>query len=104
MDPAGKIVVRSFSGPSNPYRVGVESSTREIEKAADLCLQEAGARRNAVAAIGAGLAGTGKPELKEGVGGSSAAGFADATVKIFNELETAPVRARGEPLIVRGAG
>jgi N-acetylglucosamine kinase-like BadF-type ATPase len=65
MDPAGKIVTRSFSGPSNPYRVGVEPATREIEKAADLCLQEAGARRNAVAAIGAGLAGTGNPELKE---------------------------------------
>src|SRR5258708_5013514 len=60
MDPAGKILARCFSGPSNPSRVGVESATGEIEKAADLSLQEARIARNAVAALGAGLAGTGK--------------------------------------------
>src|SRR5467141_1536544 len=64
MDPAGKILARSFSGPSNPSRVGVESATREIDKAANLSLQETRVARNAVAALGAGLAGTGKPEMK----------------------------------------
>ena len=104
MDPAGKIVVRSFSGPSNPYRVGVESATREIEKAADLCLQEAGAGRNGVAAIGAGLAGTGNPELKEGMRASIAAAFAGATVRIFTDLETALAAAGEGPVIVLVAG
>jgi len=104
MDPAGKIVVRSFSGPSNPYRVGVESATREIEKAADLCLQEAGARRNTVAAIGAGLAGTGNPELKEGMRASIAAAFPGATVRIFTDLETALAAAGEGPVIVLVAG
>src|SRR5258706_8866676 len=69
MDPAGKILARSFAGPSNPSRVGVESATREIEKAADLSLQEARGVRNAVAALGAGLAGTGEAGKKETVGG-----------------------------------
>src|SRR6266849_6515681 len=103
-DPAGKIVARSFSGPSNPYRVGVESATREIEKAADLCLQEAGAGRNAVAAVGAGLAGTGNPGLKEGMRASLAAAFPGATVRIFTDLETALAAAGEGPVIVLVAG
>src|SRR2546427_22437 len=60
MDPAGKILARCFSGPSNPSRVGVEPATREIDKVANLSLQEARVARNAVAALGAGLAGTGE--------------------------------------------
>jgi len=104
MDPAGKIVARSLSGPSNPYRVGVESATREIEKAADLCLQKAGAGRNGVAAIGAGLAGTGNPELKEGMRASIAAAFPGAAVSIFTDLETALAAAGEGPVIVLVAG
>ena len=104
MDPAGKIVARSFSGPSNPYRIGVESATREIEKAADLCLREAGAGRNAVAAIGAGLAGTGNPELKEGMRASLAAAFPGAAVSIFTDLEAALAAAGKGPVIVLVAG
>jgi glucosamine kinase len=104
MDPAGKIVTRSFSGPSNPYRVGVEPATREIEKAADLCLQEAGARRNAVAAIGAGLAGTGNPELKEAMRASLAAAFPRTAVSVFTDLEAALAAAGDGPVIVLVAG
>jgi glucosamine kinase len=104
MDPAGKIVARSFSGPSNPYRTGVESATREIERAADLCLQEAGAGRNAVTAIGAGLAGTGNPELKEGMRASLAAAFPGAAVSVFTDLEAALAAAGKGPVIVLVAG
>jgi glucosamine kinase len=104
MDPAGKIVARSFSGPSNPYRTGVESATREIERAVDLCLQEAGAGRNAVTAIGAGLAGTGNPELKEGMRASLAAAFPGAAVSVFTDLEAALAAAGKGPVIVLVAG
>jgi glucosamine kinase len=104
MDPAGKIVARSLSGPSNPYRVGVESATREIEKAADLCLQEAGTGRNAVAAIGAGLAGTGNPELKEEMRASLAAVFPGSAVSVFTDLEAALAAAGEGPVIVLVAG
>jgi N-acetylglucosamine kinase-like BadF-type ATPase len=104
MDPAGKIVVRSFSGPSNPYRVGVESATREIEKAADVCLHEARMERNAVAAIGAGLAGTGDSELKAGMRASIERAFPGVAVSIFTDLETALAAAGKGPVIVLVAG
>jgi glucosamine kinase len=104
MDFGGKIVARGFSGPSNPYRVGVESASREIEKVADCCLQEARLARNDVAAIGAGLAGTGNPELKEGMRASIAAAFPGAAVSIFTDLETALMAAGEGPAIVLIAG
>src|SRR5258708_21140988 len=97
MDPAGKIIARCFSGPSNPYRVGVERATREIEKAAECCLQEARVARNDVAAIGAGLAGTGNPELKEGMRTSIAAAFPGAAVRLFTALEPAVAAAAAGP-------
>ena len=104
MDPAGKIVARGLSGPSNPYRVGVKSATREIEKAADLCLREAGVGRNAVAAIGAGLAGTGDQDLKEGMRASLAEAFPGSVVSVFTDLEAALAAAGEGPVIVLVAG
>jgi N-acetylglucosamine kinase-like BadF-type ATPase len=104
MGPAGKILARGISGPSNPYRVGVESATREIERAADFCLQEARVGRNEVAAIGAGLAGTGNPELKEGMRASLAGAFPGAAVSIFTDLEMALAAAGEGPVIVLVAG
>jgi N-acetylglucosamine kinase-like BadF-type ATPase len=104
MDAAGKILARGISGPSNPFRVGVESATREIEKAADLCLQEAGVARTEVAAIGAGLAGTGKAELKEGMRAALSAAFPGTAIKIFTDLETALAGAGDGPVIVLVAG
>src|SRR5713101_7540423 len=103
-DPAGKILARCVSGPSNPSRVGVESATLEIEKAADLCLQEARIARNAVAAIGAGLAGTGNPEMKERMRASLEAAFPGAAVSISTDLEIALAAAGEGPVIVLVAG
>ncbi len=104
MDAAGKTIFRSIAGPSNPYRVGVESATREIEKAADVCLHEARMERNAVAAIGAGLAGTGDPELKAGMRASIERAFPGVAVSIFTDLETALAAAGKGPVIVLVAG
>jgi N-acetylglucosamine kinase-like BadF-type ATPase len=104
MDPAGKILTRCFSGPSNPSRVGVESATHEIEKAADLCLREALVGRNAVALIGAGLAGTGNPEMKERMRASVKRAFPGAAVGIFTDLEIALAAAGEGAVIVLVAG
>ena len=104
MDPAGKFLTRSFSGPSNPSRVGVESATREIEKAAALSLEEAGVARSSVVAIGAGLAGTGNPEIKEQMRSSLQKTFSDATVSVFTDLEIALTAAGNGPVIVLVAG
>src|SRR5258708_35791706 len=99
MNTAGKILARNVSGPSNPWRVGVESATREIEKSADLCLQKAGATRNEVVALGAGLAGTGKPGVKEGVKASLARAVPAAAGGIFSGLGNEP-GAAGEGAVV----
>src|SRR5437016_3839685 len=100
MDPAGKILARCFSGPSNPSRVGVEPATHEIDKAANLSLQEARVARNAVAALGAGLAGTGKPEMKERMRASLAEIFPGVAVSVFTDLEIALAAAGEGPVIV----
>ena len=104
MDAAGKILARSVSGPSNPSRVGLESAAREIEKAAELCLQEVRVTRSEVAAVGVGLAGTGKPEMKERMQASLAGMFPSAVVKVFTDLEIALAAAGEGPVIVLVAG
>jgi glucosamine kinase len=104
MDPMGKILARSIAGPSNPSRVGVESAAREIEKAADLCLQEVRATRAAVAALGAGLAGTTDPDRKERMRAALAGAFPGAAVNIFTDLEMALAAAGEGPVIVLVAG
>jgi N-acetylglucosamine kinase-like BadF-type ATPase len=104
MDRAGKILARSFAGPSNPSRVGVEPATREIEKAVDLALREARATRNAIVALGAGLAGTGQPEMKERMQASLEGAFPGTAVSIFTDLEMALAAAGEGPVIVLVAG
>jgi N-acetylglucosamine kinase len=104
MDPAGKIRARSFSGPSNPSRVGVESATREIEKAVDLALREARVARNAIAALGAGLAGTGQPEMKERMRAALERAFPGVAVSVFTDLEIALAAAGEGPVVVLVAG
>ena len=104
MDPAGKVLARSFSGPSNPSRVGVASATREIEGAAALAIEEAQVARNAVVAVGAGLAGTGNPEMKMRMQASLAGVFPGTAVGIFTDLEIALAAAGEGPVIVLVAG
>jgi glucosamine kinase len=104
MHPTGKILARSFSGPSNPSRIGAESAAREIEKAADLCLKEGGAARHEIVALGAGLAGTSDPGRKEKMRAALAAAFPGAAVNIFTDLEMALAAAGEGQVIVLVAG
>lgn len=104
MDETGRILARSIAGPSNSSRVGVESAAREIEKAADLCLQDVHAPRNAVVALGAGLAGTSDPGRKERMQAALARAFPGAAVSIFTDLEMALAAAAEGLVIVLVAG
>jgi glucosamine kinase len=104
VDSTGKILAHSFAGPSNSSRIGVESAAQEIEKAADLCLKEVGAARTAVAALGAGLAGTTDPGRKEKMRVALAAAFPGAAVNIFTDLEMALAAAGEGQVIVLVAG
>ncbi len=127
MDSAGGIVARSIAGPSNPTRVGVEAATREIEKAAELALREAGGvgveaatreiekaaelalreageERRAVVALGAGLAGTAQPEMKQQMQASLEGAFPGITVTILTDLEAALAAAGNGTAILLVAG
>lgn len=104
MDSAGKIVARSRTGPSNPVRVGVERAARQIQTAANLALQKAGIGRHQIAALGAGLGGTGQPEMKEQMRSALQQDFPDAVVSVFTDLETSLAAAGEGPVIVLVAG
>jgi glucosamine kinase len=104
MDRAGTIISRSFSGPSNPSRIGVESAVLEIVKAAELALIQGGAGRNAVVALCAGIAGTGNAEIKERLRSSLQSVFPGVTVRVTTDLEAALAATEEGPVIVLVAG
>jgi len=104
MDRDGTIVSRSFSGPSNPSRVGVEAAVLEIAKAAELALIQGGAARNAVAALCAGMAGTGNTAIKEQVLRDLQTAFPGVAVRVITDLEAALAAAGEGPVIVLVAG
>jgi glucosamine kinase len=104
MDSAGGIVARSVAGPSNPTRVGVEAATNEIRRAADAALREAGAEKDSVVAVSAGLAGTAQPEMKQQMQASLEGAFPGITVTILTDLEAALAATGNGPAIVLVAG
>ncbi len=99
MDPEGKILARGRSGPSNPFRIGVERAAHEIQIAASLALREAGIDSAEIAAIGAGLAGTSQPELKEQMQSALQEAFPGSAVTVFTDFE-ASLAAAGEGLVI----
>ena len=99
MDTEGKILARSRSGPSNPFRIGVERATHEIQIAASLALREAGMDSAEIAAVGAGLAGTSQPQLKEQMQFALQKAFPGSAVTVFTDFE-ASLAAAGEGLVI----
>ncbi len=99
MDAEGKILARSRSGPSNPFRIGVERAAHELEAAAALAMREAGVDISEVAAIGAGLAGTSQPELKQQMQAALQKAFPGSTVTVLTDFE-ASLAAAGEGLVI----
>jgi N-acetylglucosamine kinase-like BadF-type ATPase len=92
------------AGASNPTRVGFENAAKAVEDAAAVALREAGAERSDVAALCAGLAGTGRPENRERMKALLSAAFPGALVQVMTDLEL-PLSALPEgPAIVLVAG
>lgn len=104
MNSADQVLARTYAGPSNPSRIGVESAMRAIEECADLALREAGLERSAIAAIGAGLAGTAKPGMKEQMRCGLQRSFAQASVTVLTDLEAALAAAGEGAAVVLVAG
>lgn len=99
-----QILARTYAGPSNPSRIGVEAAFRAVEEAARLALQDVGLERTAIAAIGAGLAGTAKPEMKQRMTLALQMSFPAAAIIVLTDLEAALAAAGEGPAIVLVAG
>lgn len=104
MNSAEQVLARTYAGPSNPFRIGVESAARAVNEAASLALEDAGVSRAVVVAVGAGLAGTSAPELKEGMRAALADAFPGAAITVLTDLEAALAAAGEGPGIVLVAG
>ena len=104
MDSSDHVLARAFAGPSNPTRIGVAAAVGSVQEAANLCLREAGLDLSAVAAIGAGLAGTANPEMNERTRAALQAAFPGVRVTLLTDLEAALAAAGEEPVVVLVAG
>ena len=104
MNSADQVLARTYAGPSNPFRIGVESAARAVNEAASLALEDAGVSRAVIVAVGAGLAGTASAELREGMREALAEAFPGATITILTDLEAALAAAGEGPGIVLVAG
>ncbi len=100
MNSADQVLARTFAGPSNPSRIGVESAVRAIEDCGNLALRETGFERSAISAVGAGIAGTAKPEMKESVTRALQKSFAGASITVLTDLEAGLAAAGEGPAII----
>ncbi|PYT53604.1 MAG: hypothetical protein DMG43_08590 [Acidobacteria bacterium] len=104
MDESGRILAHSRSGPSNPFRVGIEASSRALQDAAQHALSEARAERSSIAALCAGLAGTSRPELAGPMRSRLAASFPGALIHVCTDLDLSLAAAGDGPAVVLIAG
>jgi N-acetylglucosamine kinase-like BadF-type ATPase len=104
MNSADQVLARTYAGASNPSRIGVESAVRAVEESAELALRETGLQRSVITAVGAGLAGTAKPDMKERMRSALQKCFPGAAVTIRTDLEVALAAAGEGPAIVLVVG
>jgi N-acetylglucosamine kinase-like BadF-type ATPase len=104
MNSEHQILARTYAGPSNPSRIGVEAAACAVAEAADFALREAKLERTSVTAIGAGLAGTAKPEMKQRMTLALQMSFPAAAITVLTDLEAALAAAGEGPAIVLVAG
>jgi N-acetylglucosamine kinase-like BadF-type ATPase len=100
MNSADHVLARTFAGPSNPSRIGVEAAVRAIEECANLALRDTGLERSAISAVGAGIAGTAKPNMKDSMSRALQNCFAGAALTVLTDLEAALAAAGEGPAII----
>src|SRR5258707_11306287 len=104
MNSADQVLARTFAGPSNPSRIGVEAAVHAVEESADLALRDAGLERSVISAVGAGLAGTAKAEMRERMSCALQECFPGAAITVLTHLYAALAAAGGGPAIILVAG
>ena len=104
MDSSDHVIARTFAGPSNPTRIGIEPAVRAVEEAANLALREASIKREALRAIGAGLAGTANPEMRRRTYAAMQSAFPGIPLTLLTDIEASLAAAGEGPVIVILAG
>jgi N-acetylglucosamine kinase-like BadF-type ATPase len=104
MNSADQVLARTFAGPSNPSRIGVEAAVRAVEESAELALRDAGLERGVISAVGAGLAGTAKAEMRERTACALRQCFPGAAITVLTDLDAALAAAGEGPAIILVAG
>lgn len=104
MDEEKSIVAISRSAGSNPVRVGIEQAVEAIKQAAESAILESRVDRSSIAALCAGIAGTGKAEIAESMRAGLAKLFPEAALKICTDLDIALAAVGHGPAMVLNAG
>src|SRR5260221_2633150 len=100
MNSADQVLARTYAGPSNPSRIGVESAVRAIEESADLALRDAGLKRAAITAVCGGGAGTAEARPKKRMNCARPKNVPRAPGAIVSRLVTARSGGRERRAIV----
>lgn len=104
LNSADQVLARTYGGASNPSRIGVARAARGVEESAELALREVELKRSAITAIGAGLAGTAKAEMREQMRAALQRSFPEAAITMLTDLEAALAAAGEGPAIILVAG
>jgi len=104
MDEEKSVVALGRSGGSNPVRVGIERAADAINQEAESALLESRINRSSIAALCAGIAGTGQPEMANNIRAALAKLFPDAALKICTDLDIALAAVGDGPAMVLNAG
>lgn len=104
IDAQGGILAQSRSGPSNPMRVGFGGALASVCEAARLALQNASASAADLAALCAGLAGTGQPEAAQRMKNLLCTEFPQVLVQVCTDLDLTLEATGDGPAIVLLAG
>src|SRR3977135_2531272 len=86
MNSADQVLARTYAGPSNPSRIGVESAVPASEERAELALRGVGVERTVISALGAGLAGTAKADVRDRMTCALKESFPSAAITVLTDL------------------
>jgi N-acetylglucosamine kinase-like BadF-type ATPase len=104
MDEEKSVVALGRSAGSNPVRVGTEQAVDSIKQAAESAILESRIDRSSIAALCAGIAGTGQAEMAESMRAGLAKLFPEAALKICTDLDIALAAVGEGPAMVLNAG
>jgi N-acetylglucosamine kinase len=104
MDEEKSVLALGHSGGSNPVRVGIERAVEAIKQAAESATLEARIVRSSIAALCAGIAGTGQAEMAKDLRAGLAKLFPQAAMKICTDLDIALAAVGDGPAMVLNAG